>query len=400
MPSGTTYLPLGALRAPLGRRSAPLGPLRGPPQKPKTQVLPGAVPTVIENSDGRTNADSKVPSMFAPRSSSHVEVNVRAAGYAPIQQVLPRISLSDARLLLQSAKLPRRMPFPQSKIEHIVVDFVENRAADHIFGCMLGDHPEFDGIPHQPDGGHWKLFPKTAGSGDGPAKEMVNVTCGTAYQVCNGTANESIRMFSGEQLPIKKALSESFAVFNKMFTSVPGPSWPNHQFSQSATSCGTSSNVMYNACGGTVPQFPQMTIFDSLKLANVPFGIYVNDTCGPNVSQACGDVTPGWGTNTGDAQSTGLDPDVTMAGVARHKDRYFSHSLFYEQAAAGTLPAFVWISPAHEASDHPCFDLAKGERMLKDHYEALRNSPNWSAPATPVHDSASARCPGVPRILG
>ena len=35
-----------------------------------------------------------------------------------------------------------------------------------------------------------------------------------------------------------------------MFTSVHGPSWPNHNFAQSATSCGTSSNVMYNDCGG------------------------------------------------------------------------------------------------------------------------------------------------------
>ena len=49
-----------------------------------------------------------------------------------------------------------------------------------------------------------------------------------------------------------------------------------------------------------------------------------------------------------------------MMGVARHKDRFFSHTLFYEQAAAGTLPAFSWISPKHEAADHPCLDLAKG----------------------------------------
>lgn len=67
-----------------------------------------------------------------------------------------------------------------------------------------------------------------------------------------------------------------------------------------------------------------------------------------------------------------------MMGVARHKDRFFSHSLFYEQAAAGTLPAFSWISPKHEAADHPCMDLAKGERMLKDIYEAVRDGKGWA----------------------
>ena len=75
-------------------------------------------------------------------------------------------------------------------------------------------------------------------------------------------------------------IPQNFGVFNKMFTSVHGPSWPNHNFAQSATSCGTSSNVMYNDCGGDTVQMPQLTIYDSLHAANVPFAIFVNDTCG------------------------------------------------------------------------------------------------------------------------
>ena len=290
-----------------------------------------------------------------------------------MQERLPNLTFAEARDLLTSAQRSTRVPKAQSKIEHLVVLFVENRAADHVFGCMLGDRPEFDGIPTRPDGGHWKLFPQTPNS-----TTMVNVSCGTAKMVCRGLPHEQTRMFSGEQLPVKRAISEHFGVFNKYFTSVPGPSWPNHIFAQSATSCGIDENVMYNRCGGGAPQFPQMTIFDSLAQAKVPFSIFVNDTCGPRTNFSCGDVKPGWGTNTGTNTSTGLDPDVTMAGVARHKDRFFSHSLFYEQAASGTLPAVSWISPAHEASDHPCFDMAKGERLLKDVYEALRNGPGWN----------------------
>ena len=49
---------------------------------------------------------------------------------------------------------------------------------------------------------------------------------------------------------------------------------------------------------------------------------------------SCGDVSPGWGTNNKGTQDDGLDPDVTMMGVARHKDRFFSHSLFYEQVVS------------------------------------------------------------------
>ena len=38
---------------------------------------------------------------------------------------------------------PRR----QQKVDHFVVLYQENRAFDHMFGCMLGDKPGFDGTP-------------------------------------------------------------------------------------------------------------------------------------------------------------------------------------------------------------------------------------------------------------
>eukprot|EP01050_Picozoa_sp_SAG11_P013355 SAG11_NODE_1553_length_4696_cov_1.989776_3_plen_147_part_00 len=104
-------------------------------------------------------------------------------------------------------------------------------------------------------------------------------------------------------------------------------------------------------------------------------GQFANST-GRYANISCGAVKPGWGSNSG-VHSNGLDPDVTMAGVARHKDHFFSHDLFYQQAAEGTLPAFSWVSPPHEAADHPCMDLAKGERVTKDIYEALRGGKGW-----------------------
>ena len=91
----------------------------------------------------------------------------------------------------------------------------------------------------------------------------------------------------------------------------------------------------------------------------------------PNASEApCGSVGPGWGSNNGN-QSTGLDPDVTMAGVARHKDHFFSHDLFYKQAAEGTLPAFSWVSPPHEAADVSEFHLIMCKHLF------LLSSTTW-----------------------
>ena len=88
----------------------------------------------------------------------------------------------------------------------------------------------------------------------------------------------------------------------------------------------------------------------------------------------------------------------------RYSERFFSQATFYAQAAAGALPAVSWLHPPIQACDHPCQvgatsrrsvvgddarpppplplfpvqDVAKGERLLKDVYEALRLARGFS----------------------
>merc|ERR1719498_2198403 len=67
-----------------------------------------------------------------------------------------------------------------------------------------------------------------------------------------------------------------------------------------------------------------------------------------------------------------------MEGVGRYKDHFKSHEEFYAAAAAGNLPALSWIMPHEQACDHSCHDIAKGERLTKDVYEAVRAGPKWN----------------------
>ena len=202
------------------------------------------------------------------------------------------LRLTDAELAARfgAPVQPTRSTTHQDKIEHFVVLFLENRPADHFFGCM--DLPGFEGVD------------KAQG---------VKPTCGTAKYVCPGApgfsffspffesgANSSdypygpqapeharaggdaIEMFSAEQLPVKAALARSYGVFNKLFASVPAASMPNHLFAQSATSCGLMSNVNGgwngSTCGGSAHGFPQRTIYDSLAESNKSFKQYINLT--------------------------------------------------------------------------------------------------------------------------
>ena len=289
---------------------------------------------------------------------------------------------------------PARQLTPGLPSRSFVVLYQENRAFDHLFGCMLGDDPRVDGIP---TGG--RLLNKVPFD---PSQGQVNVTCGTAPYVCgsgeeeaetrtedgearerrrlerggaqqplydtfaghfkpgsnalkypyanqsdeysylNGATSGSIQMFSAEQLPVKKAISENFGVFNKLYCATPTASTPNHHFTQSATSCGSTNNNDYQQCGGKTLLFPQMAMYDSMYLDNVSFGFYMNSTCdsseGDRGEHPCNSVGPTVDT------SPVYAPDATIAGVARYTDRFYSHSRFYKEAAAGELPNFSWLN--------------------------------------------------------
>ena len=204
------------------------------------------------------------------------------------------------------------------RIEHFVVLFMENRPADHFFGCM--NLPGFDSGVGKPI---WK-------DPDDHSKGSVAMSCGKAKNVCrrhggnyslfsgkfkpgarhvaafpysaqsndnayaNGGEGVSIEAFSPEQLPVKAALAKEYGVFNKFFSSVPSMSTPNHLFAQSATSCGVAENLLYSQCGGNKSTFPQVTIYDSLALANASFGFYINAS-NPDLWEI---VRGGWAENS------------------------------------------------------------------------------------------------------
>jgi len=313
---------------------------------------------------------------------------------ADVLRFLPKETAAKVSSILPLSSPPPR----QKKIDHVVVLYMENHAADHFFGCM--NLPGFDGL-------HNHTIPKDP---DDPSKGEIHVTCGAAPYVCtNGPGYDTwagkfsksgnphqypyseqsdkysglhgaseggtaVTMFAPEQIPIKASIAQNFGVFNKLFTAVPSASSPNHLFTQSATSCGMQTNVLYPQCGGNQTYFPQATIYDSLKLHNVSFSLYMNSTCGLD-GKPCHGEDP----HDPDSASAINTPDVAMIGVARHQDRFFSQEVFYEQAANGTLPALSWILPPIQACDHPCHDIAKGERILKDVYEAVRAGPSWNS---------------------
>ena len=182
---------------------------------------------------------------------------------------------------------------------------------------------------------------------------------GSGYLQVNGGNGEVMAQMSPEQVPVKTALAAEFATFDAWHAAFPGPSTPNHLFLQTATALGcTQTGATYQCKKGGL--FPQKTIYESLAEQNKTWAYYYNDS----------------------AWNSFLEFFHTKEGAAGMQP----YDTFYDKAAKGTLPSFSWILPRQgrnastgEGSndDHPCHDIALGERLLKDTYEAVRAGPAW-----------------------
>lgn len=86
-------------------------------------------------------------------------------------------------------------------------------------------------------------------------------------------ASRVMRCFNTTTLPTVQTLGMEFAIFDRFFSSVPGPTGPNRLFALSGTSYGTVSNEEDPEIKG----FPQRTMFDDIYEAGLDFKIYYSD---------------------------------------------------------------------------------------------------------------------------
>ncbi len=150
-------------------------------------------------------------------------------------------------------------------------------------------------------------------------------------------------------LPVLCGLAKGYAVCDAWFASVPTMTMPNRAFALAGTSQGHMDDK--------VKAFTCPSIFGRLTDKGLDWAIFGYDR----------------------APLTRLDFTDTHAAPNSHFGLFAD---FQARAAKGTLPPFTFLEPSWGAagnSEHPNYDIAKGEQFLHDVYYALRNGPNWSS---------------------
>ena len=160
--------------------------------------------------------------------------------------------------------------------------------------------------------------------------------------------SEIMGMYAPEMLPIMSGLAKGFAVCDQWFSSAPTQTIPNRTFAAAGTSQGHLDNH--------VKVFTCPSIFGRLSDKNIDWAIY-----GYNRDPL-----------------TRLDFTDTQHADESH----FGHFRdFQTRCSNGTLPAYTFLEPSFGASgnsQHPNYDVAAGEKLIQDTYNAVRTGPGWN----------------------
>lgn len=272
------------------------------------------------------------------------------------------------------------------QIKHLVVLMLENRSFDHMLGFLRSDNYPIEGLDGsqtnpdsagtlipvssdaryvgdlKDDPGHdfisvnEQIFGNSQGTGNGPFMQGFV----KSYEAKTGNRTKSHRVmkcFRPGRLPALATLAKEYAVCDRWFSSVPGPTLPNRAFAFGATSQGRV-NMSPN-------YLTLKTIFERLNEHGVSSKIYYTD----------------WTFALG-VKHIGID------NPSRYL-RFFDD--FKDDCKKNKLPAYSFIEPryydnpqrgpSHLASDqHPDHNVFNGEKLIKDVYDAVtKNRQTWES---------------------
>jgi phospholipase C len=278
------------------------------------------------------------------------------------------------------------MPTGLDRLKHVVVLMMENRSFDHMLGGLKAVDSRIDGLTGTESNRDTKnavvtVQPKAAFQGQldpdpdhhfpavnlqifngGTTPDMQGFLRSYFNQQHNIQQSRKIMFyFKPDKLPVLTTLATEFALFNRWFSSIPGPTLCNRAFAHYGTSFGHVGMELFYAN----QQFK--SIYERLRSGGRSTKLYYFDQ----------------------ASST-----LEIVNLLQHQPELFgTFDQFVEDCERGTLPDYSFVEPNytdHEsnggmliASDqHPDHHVREGERYIAAVYNAIRQNPAlWESTA-------------------
>jgi phospholipase C len=295
------------------------------------------------------------------------------------------------------------------QLKHIVVLMMENRSFDHMLGSLKAVNPAIDGYIDSdpftnldanknpvkpqalaefqgqlnPDPDHH--FPavdvQIYGGATGPGRVANMQGFVTSYfqqQEDVAHSQKIMYYFKQSNLPVLTTLALQFAVFNRWFASIPGPTICNRAFAHYGTSFGRVDMDPFDVIE------PIKSIYTRLVTANPKHSakVYYYDTSSSSME---------------------------VANLLQNQTAVFgTYPQFLSDCDKGLLPDYSFIEPNfsdHDSDDgeavasdqHPDHDVQAGEALIAEVYTHIKNGPNWASTALlVVYDEHGAIFDHVP----
>jgi phospholipase C len=186
------------------------------------------------------------------------------------------------------------------------------------------------------------------------------------------SAERAMSCFAPEQLPVLTTLAREFALCDAWFSSLPGPTWPNRFFAMAASSGGLDDSPSKTDVVTSVTvdgyRFYNGTIFDRLDDRCIEWKVVEGDDF------PVAFALHGMNLNALQGRFQNFEDWVTAVGAADYAPKFvFIEPQYGESTFGATGPGDYTCGN----SMHPLDDVTRGERLIKDTYEAIRNSPHW-----------------------
>jgi phospholipase C len=257
---------------------------------------------------------------------------------------------------------------------------MENRSFDHMLGALKAVDPRIDGLDgteSNPDstGAIVKVSPTAAYRGQltpDPNHDFAPVD----HQIFNGGVTPTMQgfvtsyfeqlrdvkhsraimnYFGPGRLPVLTSLAQEFAVFNRWFASIPGPTLCNRAFAHYGTSFGRVGMDLH------YPSNNIKSIYQRLFDAGLSTKLYYFDE---------------------------ISSTMEIANLLNHQVELFgTFDQFLSDCKNNRLPRYAFVEPNYTdhdgdmggivASDqHPDHDVREGERFIAAVYNAVRQNPD------------------------
>ncbi len=309
-----------------------------------------------------TLAASNTPSVPLPAATSApsgpTSTRVPATATPGVTSVIPIVPTIAALVPTRPANTP---------IQHVIVIMKEN----HTFDNYFGQYPGVDGATTVTIDG--TAQPPPAAS-DRPAD--MNHSFDSAHKAFdNGKMDQftaaGYAQYNQNDLSVYWTYAQQFTLFDHYFTSVMGPSTPNHLFTIAATSNGAIENASGikttdPACASPDAKIKTLTASGQTVMAPACFDIPTL----PNLLAQKNVTWKGYSYFAMGILKRIYDDPAMKANLV-------SETQFIKDVKAGTLPAVSWVTGGQD--EHPPASVCAGENWTIQQVNAVMNSPYWKS---------------------